>query len=91
MKVLPDEKVDGKDTFVIEAVPKGLARQPVTKMKYYLEKENGTVVKLLGYDRAGSEIMSIVYSNIKINPEIDVSRFVFQAPEGVQVMDMTNR
>ena len=91
LKVLPSEKVDGKDAFVIEAVPKGTATQPFTKMKLFLVKENGIVVKMLAYDHAGSEFMTTVYSNIKINPKIDESRFVFKAPDGVQVMDMTNR
>ncbi|MCH7995546.1 MAG: outer membrane lipoprotein carrier protein LolA [Planctomycetes bacterium] len=91
LKVLPSEKVDGKDAFVIEAVPKGTGPQPVARMKLFLMKENGIMVKMLGYDSAGSEFMTTVYSNIKINPKIDESRFVFKAPDGVQVMDMTNR
>ena len=91
LKVLPGEKVDGKDAFVIEAAPKGMAPQPVAKMKLFLVKENGIMVKVLGYDTAGSEIMTMTYDNIKINPKIDESRFVFKAPDGVQVMDMTNR
>ena len=91
LKVLPGEKVDGKDAFVIEAVPKGTGPQPVARMKLFLMKENGIMVKMLGYDSAGSEFMTTVYSNIKINPKIDESRFVFKAPDGVQVMDMTNR
>ena len=91
LKVLPSEKVDGKDAFVIEAVPKGTLPQPVVRMKMFLVKENGIMVKMLGYDNAGSEVMTIVYNNIKINPKIDESRFVFKAPDGVQVMDMTNQ
>ena len=91
LKVLPGEKVNGKDAFVIEAVPKDTAQQPFTKMKLFLVKENGIVVKMLGYDNAGSEFMTTVYSNIKINPKIDESRFVFKAPAGVQVVDMTNQ
>ncbi len=91
LKVLPSEKVDGKDVFVIEAVPKGTGPQPVARMKIFLAKENGIMVKMLGYDNAGTEFMTTVYSNIKINPKIDESRFVFKAPDGVQVMDMTNR
>lgn len=91
LKVLPSEKVDGKDAFVIEAVPKGTAPQPFTKMKLFLVKENGIMVKMVGYDHAGSEFMTTVYSNIKINPKIDESRFVFKAPDGVKVIDMTNQ
>lgn len=91
LKVLPSEKIDGKDAFVLEATPKGTAPQPVSRMKLYLVKENGIMVKLLGYDTAGTEVMTITYSDIKINPKIDTSRFVFKAPDGVQVMDMTNQ
>ena len=91
LKVLPGEKVNGKDAFVLEAVPKGAAPNPVTKMKLYMVKENGIMVKMIGYDSAGGEVMTITYSNIKINPKIDAGRFVFKAPDGVQVMDMTNQ
>ena len=91
LKVLPSEKVDGKDAFVIEAAPKGATSKRVSRIKIFLTKENGIIVKMLGYDTAGSEMMAIMCNNIKINPKIDVSRFVFEAPENVQIVDYSNR
>ena len=35
-------------------------------------------------------MMTTKYTDIKLNEKIDPERFVFTAPEGVQVMDMTN-
>lgn len=91
LKVLPNEKVDGKDAFVIEATPNSSLPLPVVKLKLFLFKENGVMVKMLGFDSAGKEIVTIRYNDIKINPKIDPDRFVFKAPAGVQVLDMTNQ
>lgn len=91
LKVLPSEEVDGKDAFVIEAAPKGATGKRVSRIKIYLTKEHGIIVKMLGYDTAGIEMMTITCTNIKINPKIDVSRFVFEAPENVQIVDYSNR
>lgn len=91
LKVLPDESVDGDAAYVIEAKPKQNMGSPTTTMKMYFVKKHGIMVKTLGLDASGAENMSMLYKNIKVNPKIDPSRFVFKAPEGVQVMDMTNQ
>lgn len=40
-------------------------------------------------DDGGNPIMSMAYSNLVLNPEIDASIFNYTPPEGAQVMDMT--
>ncbi len=91
LKVLPREKVDGKAAFVIEAAPKGPTAKRIARMKIFLTKQNGIIVKILGYDDAGTEVMTIVHNNIKVNPQVDESRFVFKAPEDAQIVDFSNR
>lgn len=91
LKVLPDETVDGDVAHVLEGKPKQNMGSPITTMKMYFAKKHGIMVKMVGFDANGAEVMSTHYKNVKINPKIDASRFVFKAPEGVEVMDMTGK
>lgn len=91
IKVLPDEAVDGKDTFVLELTPidKAMAAAGVSRMVNYYDKKTGIPLKSVGYDAAGKVSMTSSVTDIKINADIPAERFVFKAPPGVQVMDMT--
>ena len=88
LKLLPDEKVDGKDAYVIETKPK--TDNPATsKAIYYFDKKTGIDLKMVSYDGKGKAVMTTVTTDVKLNAEIKDDRFVFKAPEGVQVADMT--
>lgn len=91
IKVLPDEAVDGKDTYVLELTPidKAMAAAGMSRMVNYYDKKTGIPLKTLGYDAAGKVTMTSLVTDIKINADIPAERFVFKAPPGVQVMDMT--
>lgn len=89
VKVLPDEKVDGASTIVLEVTPKDSADGPVAKSVMYFAKDTGINVKVVGKDKEGKEVFTNTSTDIKVNTEIPKDRFVFTAPEGVQVMDMT--
>jgi outer membrane lipoprotein-sorting protein len=89
VKMLPDEKVDGVSTVVFEVVPKDVAGSPVAKSIMYFAKDTGINVKVVGKDKDGKDVFSNMSTDIKLNTEIANDHFVFKAPEGVQVMDMT--
>lgn len=90
VKVMPDGTVDGEACFVIEATPKDPADAPnVARTIMYFRKDIGVNVKTVGLDKDGKEVFSTTASEFKINADIAADRFVFKAPEGVQVMDMT--
>ena len=91
LKSLPDEKVDGKPTFVIEATPKAAGAQPPMKSKLFFAKDTGIMIKMVVLDAEGKSAMTMSYTEVKLNPKIDPGRFVFEAPEGVQIMDMTGQ
>lgn len=88
LKVAADANVDGKSCYVVEATPKKQAG-PMTKMVYYLQKDSGLTVKTVGQDKDGKDLVVTQMSDIKLNVDIPADRFVFKAPEGVTVMDMT--
>jgi outer membrane lipoprotein-sorting protein len=85
LKLLPDEKVDGAECYVIEVT---LKQQPTTKNINYFRKADGIVAKAVTTDN-GKQIGSMHMTDIKLNPDLAADRFVFKAPEGVQVQDMT--
>jgi outer membrane lipoprotein-sorting protein len=89
LKVLPDEKVDGKDVYVLEVIPKNKEDGPVAKSLMYFAKDSGVNVKVLGKNKDGKDVFTNTSTDIKLNVDISNDRFVFKAPEGVQVMDMT--
>lgn len=90
LKLLPDEKAEGKDSWVIEATPKdSSAASMMSKMVFYFDKDNGLTIKVVGFNAEGKQTMTTVNKDIKLNASISDDRFVFKAPEGVTVMDMT--
>lgn len=89
VKVLPEEKLDGASVIVLEVIPKNTADGPVAKSMMYFAKDTGINVKVVGKDKDGKEVFTNTSTDIKLNTEIAKDRFVFKAPEGVQVMDMT--
>lgn len=86
LKLLPDEKIDGEDCYVIEALMKG--GMPGMKQVVYYRKSDGITAKSVTIMN-DKPIGTMTMSDIKINPNLDADRFVFKAPEGVEVVDMT--
>ena len=95
LKLLPEDKADGKAAYVIEAVPKSKGPEmSISRTHYFMLKESGIVAKTVMFDAQGKPMTTVLMTNLKINPEIPGERFVFKAPEGVQLMDtdaMKNR
>jgi len=89
LKLLPEETIDGKKVFVIEATPKQAQPMAPSKSVYYFLQDDGALVKLVASDQAGKPMTTMTYTDVKSDVKIDPQRFVFKAPEGVQVIDQT--
>lgn len=91
LKLLPDEKVDGHEAYVIEATPKKPKPGTTELTRFYYSKENGVLVKSAMESKAEQSKSKVTFSlsDVKPNADIKPERFVFKAPEGVVVMDMT--
>ncbi len=89
VRVLPDEKIDGKDVWVLEARPKAPGR--VAKTIHYIQKDHGIRVRSTGHDATGKRVQLTELSDIKIDPPLKQDRFVFKAPAGVKIVDMTQQ
>jgi outer membrane lipoprotein-sorting protein len=91
LKLLPGEKINGEEVYVIGVTLKQADSMGVpTKRKRYISKKTGVPVKLEMFGPDGKVMMTVTMSDVKINPKIDPSRFVFKAPEDVEVIDLTN-
>ena len=92
VKLLPAETVNGKQAYVFEATPKEKAPgNPAAKMLLYFDQANGFTVKMVVQSEDGKPIQTITYEDVKLDVDIDPDRFVFKAPEGVEVMDQTTK
>jgi outer membrane lipoprotein-sorting protein len=103
LTLLPSEKLDGQECYVLESVPKYTARPVegsegesqeesiISKTRYYLRQDTGIIVKTVLHDENGKPLTTMTLSDVKLNPSINPDRFVFNAPEGVEITDMTKK
>ena len=92
LKLLPDETIDGKPCWVVEATPKEKPSTPDLSMGvtiFFIQQDTGLIVKTVTKDGSGKPISTMTMTDIKINPSINPDRFKFKAPAGVEVMDMS--
>ena len=85
-----DESIDGAECWAVNAKPKTTAPPNApAKFVHYFRQKDGANVQSFGFDAADKKIMTTKYTDIKFNEKLDPTRFKFEVPEGVQVMDMT--
>lgn len=89
LKLLPDEKIDGKDVWVLEIRPKDLSKAVASRMVSYFRKDAPLVVKTISYDKYNRPFQWLSLSDIKINPKLDPKRFEVRRPDGVEWVDWT--
>lgn len=88
LDLLPDEKVEGQSAYVIVATPNDPARFNIKRKLTYFSKETGLILKQVIYDIKDNPYNTMTIRDIKTNVKIDPQRFVFKAPEGVQIQDL---
>lgn len=91
LRVLPDQIVDKKDAWVIEATPKAASADQPAKTIHYIQKESGLRVKSTGHDKSGRRIQLTALSQINLKPEIKPDRFLVELPDDVTIVDMTGK
>lgn len=86
-EVLDEQQVDGKVCHVIEAIMDGNA--PGNRIRLHFDKETGVPVRIEVFEEDSAEPGVLRYSNIVMDPELKADLFAFTAPEGVEVVDLT--
>lgn len=91
LELAPEETVDGRKVFVIVATPKQKLNYPgaPTKIVYQFDQKDGYLVKMVTYATGDKPLTTMTFSEVKLDVDIDPSRFVFEVPEGVEVLDQT--
>src|SRR5437870_3564910 len=83
-------RVNGKPCYVIEMIAKNpIARQAMGRMVGYFDKDNFVQIKSMAYTTDGKVMGTSTTTDIKTDANIPADRFVFKAPAGVTVTDMT--
>jgi len=94
LKVLPQVAISGETCYVVEATAKPKEGVPADAnampMTYFFSKGNGMVMQTTAKSANGKNTMTMTLKNMKIDPSIAADRFVFTAPAGVVVQDMTD-
>jgi outer membrane lipoprotein-sorting protein len=88
MRLLADESLNGRAVYVIETKAQGDSADG-SATQLYFAKDTGTMLKMVNRSEEGRHNHTIEYTDIKLNPKIAPSRFVFKAPEGVELVDHT--
>jgi outer membrane lipoprotein-sorting protein len=89
-KLLPDETVDGRPAWVIEASPKDAQMSAsISKQVMWYEKKTGLMLKSISHGADGKPMHTMTLGDHKINESVDEKLFKFEPPEGVFVQDMT--
>ncbi len=89
LRVLPDEKVDGEDMFVIEARPHVPDPQAANLILFYMSKSTGLRRKAIGTDADGKVVFSSEYTEIKLDGLTSADRSKFEPPSDLDVIDAT--
>lgn len=86
-----DAEVDGKACWciVVKSRPATPDDNALKLEAFYIWKEHGVVLKTVKFDQNGDAATTMTMSNVAVNPKVDPKMFQYEAPEGVQVIDLT--
>ncbi|MBI4718599.1 MAG: hypothetical protein HY763_12390 [Planctomycetes bacterium] len=85
---LPDETVDGRLAYVIQAAPKPGASLVTEKVVHYIDKSTGLVLKSITTGNDGRAQTTLTVTNIKVDAPIPAERFVFVPLPGLKAIDL---
>lgn len=88
LKRLDDTRLAEGSVYVIQGTPKD-DEMPISRIAVYLSKATGAVEKYERYNKEGELYSTTTYSDIVLNPKLEVERFVFKPTEGMEVTDLS--
>lgn len=87
LKALDPAEADGVKCLVLECAPK--EDNGVDRMLLFFDQETGVARRMELHAEGQEKPVIIRYTNIELNPKLDPARFIFKAPDGVEVIDGT--
>lgn len=85
----PDEKIDGRETYVICGRAEAIGG--VLLGRYWVDKKTGVMLRRTLYTPEDTPVQVLSVKNLKVNVEFPKGHFTFVPPEGVEVEDLTKR
>jgi len=83
-----NENLDGRSTYVIEATPKDEStREFFSKTRVWVDRENWMLLGTEMYDQDGNSMVKVQYRDVTFNTGIPDSEFIFEIPEGAEVVE----
>jgi outer membrane lipoprotein-sorting protein len=97
LKYVGDEDFDGQKMWVLEGVLKATAAAAAApgqqgdpeKIRAFIGQKDSIVHRIIAFDKAGTEMMDMQMSNVKVNAKVDPALFKYTPPADAKVMDMT--
>ncbi len=81
------EDVGGRSTYVIEATPRDESKRKfISKTRVWVDRENWMLLGTEMYDADGNPMVKVEYRDITFNIGIPDSEFIFEVPEGAEVV-----
>jgi len=82
------ENVGGRSTYVIEATPRDESKRKfVSKIRVWVDRENWMLLGTEMYDADGNSMVKVEYTDVTLNTGIPDSEFIFEVPEGAEVVE----
>ena len=82
------EDLYGRSTFVIEATPKNETDHSfISKTRVWVDCENWMLLGMEMYDQDGNPTVKVQYRDVTFNTGIPDSEFIFEIPEGCEVVE----
>ena len=98
-KVVSAKETDGQQVYVLEGLvkPSAITNQQMAaeaakmgKMRVSIGREDGFVRRMELYDKSLTNLVTAMeFKNLKFNPDLPASTFVYQPPADAHVTDMT--
>lgn len=86
LKLRPEEMVDGRAAYVLEATPTTGKGSSV----YYFDKQTGAQLKMIVRDETGKATLTLTLSDLNTSPEFSEDYFAYKLPEGFELIDKTH-
>ena len=84
------EKIDGRNTYLLETIPKEKDGdyELAHKTKMWIDEETWMPLRYETYNGDGNQTMKIEIRDLKVNTGIPDSEFKFEIPKGAKIVDL---
>ena len=86
LKLLPEEMLNGRASYVIEATPTTGHGSSI----HYFDKQTGVQSRMIQRDETGMAMLTLTLSEFNTSPEFSEDYFTYKLPEGFELIDKTH-